>query len=195
MKRFWLRVAMILCVIVSDAYADRTVSYECAVVEIIDGNTIVISNITDRGHSLTTSVRPVVLDAVAAPKLDQPGGEEAKAFLIAQILGKQVRMVEHKDGAVSHGVWVFLGREMQCVNLAMIEKGLAWGIEGRTSAHVGGSDFKFVVRKAQMDMKSKQTAAKSAKLGIWTNDAIVPPWEWKKPPRAEAAPERKTTGD
>ena len=43
------------------------------------------------GDSIIVDDTPVQLQGIAAPGLRQPGGEKAKAFLVQQVLGRDVR--------------------------------------------------------------------------------------------------------
>jgi len=165
---------LLLWVLVRGAtFADITLRYRAAVVEVIDGNTIVVSNRLLREDVRLTGLATVKLDAVAAPRTDQPGGQEAKSFLEKAVIDKEVVVVERSEMGKSVGAWVFVGEEKKSLNLMMIEQGQAWLVEPRVILSVE------MTRRTYDRMKDAFQEAKEFRRGIWAAENTVPPWKWQ----------------
>ena len=153
--------------------ADVTVRYRANVVDIVDGNTIVVSNRISQGDVKLTGQARVKLDGMAAPETDQPGGQEAKSFLERLVKDKEVLVVELTDMGKSRGAWVFVGEDEKSVNALLIEEGQAWLTEPRAISFAKS-------RQAYDRMKETFQQAKDRKRGIWASENPIPPWEWAK---------------
>ncbi len=132
-------------------------TYRARVMDIVDGNTIAIgSKIGPHGITLRPD-GPLVLDAIRAPELDEPGGPEAKSFLEAMLRGKEISVSELTDCGKSRGAWIFCNHKgrKQNINLLMVQKGLARCAELHVHA------------MSSVPMKQAQNEAIRRKLGIW----------------------------
>ena len=147
--------------------ANLTITYRATVLDVTDGNTITLSNMVSQS---------VGLDAVAAPKLDQPAGEDAKQFLAELLKGKTVEVAELTDMGQSRGAWVFIGD--QCVNVLLVQHGFAWVTEPRVHSKR---------RHAETELEPALAEAKAKKLGIWAQETPIPPWEWRNKSEKERA--------
>lgn len=150
------------------SWATLTTEYHSLVVDVIDGDTIVISNKVSRGVKVRAE-GPIKLDAIDAPELDQPCGREARAFLEELIKGKEISVRELTDMGKSRGAWIFISEEgkKKNVNLLMVQTGLA------RCAKL------YVHSMASVPMQKAQDEAIRLKLGIWATDNSIPPLEWK----------------
>ena len=159
----------LLAMMATASWADVTISYRGTVVDVRDGDSIVISNKQFQGGVTLRADRPIELDAVAAPALDQPGGEDAKRFLVELLKGKTVDVVELTDMGQSRGAWVFL--DDQCVNVLLVQYGFAWIRKANVYSRTRG---------AEKRLEPALVEAKAKKLGIWAQEKPIPPWEWMK---------------
>lgn len=109
------------------------------------------------------------LDAIDAPEIGQPFGNRAKRELSGMVFGKDCE-VESK-GQDRYGRTI--GRVTvagKSVNVAMLEAGMAW-------------HFKKFDQRA--DLAERETRARAAGVGLWKDDAAIPPWHWRKMPKSE----------
>ena len=161
-------LAVIICIFVSlQCPADKTIRSEAVVTDVIDGDSVIISNRTSSGISMELP-NPVDLDGIDAPELDQPGGEKAKLLLTELLKGKKVRIIELVDSGKPRGAWLFL--DDKCINLMMIKNGYAW---------LG----KLNVYNQQNQKEKLSEALKEArknKKGIWKQENPIHPSKWKQ---------------
>lgn len=171
MKRLLVVVVMVVSGMVQLGVADTTVSYRARVVEVIDGDTLVVSNKVLIGDITLKGEAMVKLDGMHAPKMDQPGGQEAKAFLERLVKDKDVRVVELTDMGESRGAWVFISDEQKSVNAQVIEDGHAWLVKPRAISFPK-------LQEEYLKMGDIYRKAKDIKTGIWAFENPIPPWEW-----------------
>ena len=109
------------------------------------------------------------LEGIDAPELKQPFGTASKQALSNLIFGKDVRVrVTGRDrygrtlGRISVGV--------TDINHTMVAAGMAWHYE-----------------KYSKDPKlaEAQAGAMASHRGLWASPTPVPPWSWRKPPKAK----------
>lgn len=106
----------------------------------------------------------VRLEGIDAPELKQDFGTAAKKTLSDMVYGKKVRLV--KTGKDHYGRTlgnVYVGDTW--VNLAMVERGMAW-------------HFKRYSKDASLGGAEKQ--AQKTRTGIWSQSRAMPPWEWRQ---------------
>lgn len=188
MKCFVLQVISIGLLTANTCVASRTLSYQTTVLDVIDGNTIVISNKVFKHGIELKSEGNVILDGVVAPKVEQSGGKEAKHFLERLLKGASVSIIELTDQGRSRGAWVYVGPEKECVNLRLVEEGHAWLVEPQ--AHFAVSMG--MPKNAYSKMQDAFNRAKEQRKGIWARENPVPPWKWIKSHsnEEEAQPEK-----
>jgi len=107
----------------------------------------------------------IKLDSIDCPELkDQPFGKDAKQALSELVFGKTV--VIHKTGEDRYRRvlgFVMVGDTDVCET--MIEKGLAWY---------------YVKYGNSVGLAVKEDQAREAKIGLWSGEDPVAPWEWRK---------------
>jgi len=157
-----LRLLPLLLVLASPASAE---TLEGKVVGIVDGDTIDILDGAKKQHRIR-------FDGIDAPERGQPFAAKSKSCLSNLVFGKTVRVaLKSKDrydrdvGRISID-----GRD---VGLAMLEAGMAWHFT------------KYDQSKAYAEAEQ---SARAAKHGLWTDKKPIPPWEWRKMPKAERKP-------
>lgn len=107
----------------------------------------------------------VRLWGIDAPEKRQAFGQAARKALSTLIYGKEVsvEMQGHDRNGRSIGKIFASG---VYINLRMVQQGLAWHFR----------------RYAPEDheLQEAETAARSARAGLWRDAAPVPPWQWRK---------------
>lgn len=127
------------------------------VVGVHDGDTITL--LTEDKEQVK-----VRLEGIDAPELGQPFGKTSKEALSALVFGQHV--VVNVLGVDRYKRT--LGRvrtDHQDVNLALVVQGLAWH---------------YAYYSKESALKDAQDKAQAAKIGLWSVEAPVPPWEWRK---------------
>ena len=127
------------------------------VIAVSDGDTVTLLDDQDK---VPFRIR---LDKIDAPEKKQPFGQQAKLFLVRQILNRHVRVrfrkIDHYGRIV--GTVFADGRE---INLVMVTEGMAWhyAFFDRTPAYSGA-----------------EQSARAAKKGLWALPSPVPPREYR----------------
>jgi endonuclease YncB( thermonuclease family) len=106
----------------------------------------------------------VRMDGTDAPELGQAFSAKSKQTLSDLVFGKDCRV--DSQGGDRYGRTV--GRvsvDGTDVNAAMIEAGMAWHYK------------KYDSRRS---MAEKESAAKAARVGLWSDPSPIAPWEWRK---------------
>lgn len=105
----------------------------------------------------------VRLEGIDAPELRQAFGTASKQALSDLVFDKTVRLqVTGKDRYQRTLGDVFVGQTW--INLAMVERGFAWH---------------FVKYNKDARLRTAETKARDACLGLWRNPAPVAPWDWR----------------
>jgi endonuclease YncB( thermonuclease family) len=132
------------------------------VVRIADGDTITVLDAANVQHK-------VRLQGIDAPERGQPFGTVAREGLATMAMGKTVTVYD--DGKDKYGRTLgrieIAGRD---VNRQMVADGLAWH---------------YVKFSKDKKLANAERDARAAKHGLWADAAPVPPWEWRKIPKAE----------
>ena len=129
---------------------------------VVDGDTFYLKTPADN----SIKVRLAFIDA---PELNQPFGNEAKAFL-KKIEGQKVAIdVKSKDRYGRH-VAILFHRNAD-INLLMIENGFAW---------VYTKYLKYASIPRRNKYLHAESLAKENELGLWQTKEYIPPWEWRK---------------
>ena len=155
---FLSNVLLVQCVF-ANAFDERIIGN---LKRVVDGDTVYLKT----GANNSIKIRLAFIDA---PELNQPFGNEAKAFL-KKIEGQKVTLdVKSKDRYGRH-VAILFHRNAD-INLLMIEKGYAWV-------------YTKYLKYASIPMRNKylhaESLAKENELGLWQAKYYVAPWEWRK---------------
>ena len=171
MKRKFLMRLLAAFVVVMTAAGDacaragqKTLSIVGMVTRVSDGDTIWVNN-----GLLRYKVR---LNRIDAPESKQPYGKESAAHLKSLIFGKEVR-VEYKTTDRYGRILGIVVIGEKDVNLQMVRDGYAW--------HYKHFD-------ATPSYSAAESAAQSAKRGIWATTAPIPPHQWRKGRRKNFMP-------
>ena len=98
--------------------------YQIILVRVIDGDTIVAD--VDLGFNQWSHDQHLRLAGINAPEMRQPGGKEAREWLVTVTDGKALRIRTDKDRTGSFGRYLatlYVGRKN--INKAMVKAGYA----------------------------------------------------------------------
>jgi len=140
-----------------------TITARC--VGVYDGDTITLLVETDAGKRQAK----IRLDAIDAPEIGQPFGNRSKQTLSGIVFGKDCTV--ESLGQDRYGRTI--GRitvDSTNVNLAMLEAGMAWH---------------FTKYDQRADLADREAKAREARVGLWAEPSAIPPWHWRKMPKAE----------
>ncbi|KAJ9451199.1 putative 38.1 kDa protein [Diplonema papillatum] len=152
---------------------DRLVGAEAQlrVRRVLDGDQFLAN--TEDGYLVKVRLR-----AVDAPELEQPFGREASAALSEKLTAAHTDVIaffyerDHEgryiaDIFTQHGV----SAEFHYVQAHMVRRGLAW--------HFGAFD-------RRVRLKEMMENATAAKIGLWSDEAPVAPWRFRRQAEKEA---------
>jgi endonuclease YncB( thermonuclease family) len=164
MKKFALAAAMLLAVIVCDAFAATLTG---RVVGVSDGDTVTVLTAENRQFKIR-------LSGIDAPEKKQPFGAHAKQTLARQLFGQPVVVEWSKTDRYGRIVGKI---EVDGVdaNLEQIREGSAW-VYTQYLRELSAAD-----RKLYREVEQQ---ARSQRAGLWHDAHPEPPWEWRKEKRA-----------
>ena len=141
---------------------------DAKVVRVVDGDTLIVAN----GWSQTR----IRLDSIDCPEDGQHWGDIAAFGLIKLVGGRRVVLEEH--GLDSYGrtlATIYVrhanGEEWLNVNERMVTIGHAW---------VMRRFYDHLPKDRQAKLNRLEAWAKSKKVGLWSTENPIPPWQWRK---------------
>lgn len=105
----------------------------------------------------------VRLEGIDAPEIGQDFGARAKQALSKQCFGKSVRAKTYgrdRYGRTLGEVFV----DGQSANLRLVKEGMAWHYKKYSDS---------------TELAEAETQAREKKLGLWSDPAAIPPWEFR----------------
>ncbi len=144
-------LTFVLIILAVSAYP---VDFEGKIIEVVDGNTVVIE----------TEEKEVVklwLDEVDAPELVQNYGTEAKAYLVKVALNRKVKVQLKGKDRWGNQFAVITLRGEKCLSTEMLKAGMVWN---------NGSEEK----------KQLQEQAMKEGKGLWKESEPTPPWIFRR---------------
>ena len=115
--------------------------------------------------------RKVRLIGIDAPERGQPFSDRAKRTLSGLVFGKTARVTwKTHDKYDRIFVDVYIGGAW--INRDMVERGMAWAYDPSTTKQ----------------LRQAEAQARNSRLGLWTDKAPVPPWEFRKRKRRDQGP-------
>ncbi len=149
--------------------AGETVTGRC--VGIHDGDSITVVLDTPDGKRQAK----IGLDGIDAPELGQPFSRVSRAALAEMVFERECAV--ESRGADRYGRTI--GRvavDGADVNAAMLDSGLAWHYKKYDS---------------RPEMAAREDAARRGGVGLWKDRDPIPPWDWRKMPKADRDDARK----
>lgn len=145
-----LAVCFLLLLIPAQLHA-----WEGRITHVIDGDSLVIEGVEVR------------LYGIDAPEHDQPGGEEATAWLTDLALGKQAS-VHHMDrDRYKRQVAVVYVGDM-CIQVEELRAGHAWVYDA------------YCKTRECLGWRRIQEQAREERAGLWAENKPMPPWKWRR---------------
>lgn len=133
------------------------------VTSVQDGDSITVQD----GDSITVRGAPIRLASIDAPELDQAYGPSSRAHLAAMVLGQTVTVTYAQKDRFGRVLGTVFKPDCSQVNLNQVTSGAAWYYEA--------FQCEIDIRQRQA-YAAAQTAARTAKKGLWANPAAVAPW-------------------
>ena len=164
--RKWVFIPLCLISLCISAFANKITVSSKQSVEVIDGDTIKISNLYDK----TLKVR---LSGIDAPELNQKYGEESANHL--RHLLKDGDFVIWSTGRDRYGRLLGIIKVKNVdVNLLMIKNGYAWAYRRYLSS---------LPREKGPQYLTAELNARDLKLGIWVQRRPTSPWQFRRSKR------------
>ena len=130
--------------------------FAAKVIGIIDGDTIeVLEN--------NNPVR-IRLAEIDCPESHQDFGQKAKTFTSELVFDKDVKVLVKDIDRYGRTVAEIILPDGRSLNRELISAGLAWWYQRYSS---------------EQSLGQLQSQAKSAKLGLWSSDNPIPPWDFR----------------
>ena len=124
------------------------------------------------GDSLVLDVRGshyrIELADIDAPELNQPWGQTAADWLRRSLTGSFV--VVHWSGTTAHPIQGTLFSRDRDIGLDLLHEGLAWCTLGPVTE----------LPDQGLPYREAETTARQARRGLWQDEHVVPPWEWRR---------------
>ncbi|WP_051553946.1 thermonuclease family protein [Desulfobulbus elongatus] len=122
------------------------------------------------GDSLKATIEGKLVEirlyGIDAPETDQPGGKQATRAVQRLIAGGDITIRPMDRDRYGRTVAMVYAGE-KSVNEAMIGEGWSWVYT------------KYCEESFCAAWKNSEAAAKNARIGIWQESNIIPPWEWR----------------
>lgn len=130
--------------------------FEAKCIGVIDGDTIRVAN-------EEISVLTIRLEGIDAPEAKQPYGKQATDYVHHLLFKKEVT-VEWKEQDKYQRYLGYVYLDGNLVNKTLVEQGYAW---------------QFTKYNKSPALKALEETARGKKLGLWSKDAPIPPWDYR----------------
>jgi len=130
--------------------------YKATVVQVWDGDSIVVSTVT--------GPQQIRIFGIDAPEKDQPFGSQAKHYLERLLKNQQVIIEPLEQDSYQRTIANVTQQQRSVANL-LVEQGFAWAYR-----HYNPPS----------ELIKKEAHAKRERRGLWQNSQPTPPWLWRK---------------
>ena len=127
------------------------------VTRIVDGDTLILDD--------TIKIR---LYGIDSPENGQPGEREATEAATALALGQRVEVEEQYQDRYGRTVAIIILGNGNTLQEALLQKGMAWVAP------------RYCKRHECVYWKDLEQAARLSQIGIWQDERVIPPWEWRR---------------
>jgi endonuclease YncB( thermonuclease family) len=117
------------------------------------------------GDTITVLGESIRLASIDAPELDQAYGPSSRAHLTAMVLGQTVTVTYEQKDRYDRVLGTVFKPDCSQVNLNQVASGAAWYYEAY--------QCEIEIRQRQA-YAAAQTAARTAKKGLWATTAVAP---------------------
>ena len=132
------------------------------VVGVADGDTLTLLDASNQTHKIR-------LSGIDAPEKNQDFGQRAKASLSELVYGRAGTASCQKKDRYRRDVCVVKVNDKD-VGLEQIRTGLAWWYRQYAREQT---------RQERLDYEKAEQDAKNRRLGLWSRNAPIPPWDWR----------------
>ncbi len=153
-------LVLILFLLASHASANELVG---RVVGVADGDTITVLDATNELHKIR-------LSGIDAPEKRQPFGSVSKQSLSNLLFSQEVMINWQKRDSYGRIVGKVMLNDID-MNLEQIKAGMAWFYRQYQ---------KQLPLKDQADYATAEQEAKANKVGLWIDEAPIPPWRFRR---------------
>lgn len=157
MKRAHVAVIALLAPLI--CWAD---SLSGRVVGVADGDTVTV---LVNGHDQYK----IRVSGIDAPEKKQPFGQKAKAKMSELVYDKDVVVEWHKKDRYGRTIGVVVV-DGQDAGLSLLRSGLAWHYKQYQKEQEPEDRERY---------RAAEEAARSERVGLWTDAEPTPPWEWR----------------
>lgn len=158
MTKHLLPLLCLLCCWPMQAFA-----WQGTVLSVQDGDTITVAPSGDARTPVT-----VRLYGIDAPELGQSGGSDAADALKALCpVNMKVEVIPYSTDKYGRTVGLVASKR-KVLNADMLEQGHAWVYA------------RYCKQKFCRKWRKLEKNAKAQGMGLWREDAAVPPWEWRQ---------------
>ena len=137
-------------------------------VHIVDGDTLDLLVDEEDGPK---QIR-VRLEGIDAPESGQPWGKRATEYLSDLVHSETVEVLsigEDRYGRTLGRIYIGEDEQRLDVNHALVAQGLAWHYKQYSDDE---------------DLSEAEIDARRARWGLWSDPNPIPPWDWRRQPRA-----------
>ena len=128
-----------------------------------------VSKVHD-GDTLTVNGESIRLDSIDAPELAQSYGAQAQASLSRLVLGQAMKVAYSKTDQYGRIVGAVFTSSCQYANLEQVAIGSAWFYRAYQCE---------ISAAARVLFDHTETAARSARLGLWAETSPSAPWVFR----------------
>ncbi len=151
-----MRHLIALLLITSTAQAIAAEPYRATVIQVWDGDSIVVSTMA--------GPQQIRIFGIDAPEKDQPFGAQAKRYLEGLLKNQQV-VIEPLEQDSYQRTIANVTQQQRSVADQLVEQGFAWAYRRYNPPNA---------------LIEKEARAKRERRGLWQNSQPTPPWIWRK---------------
>lgn len=155
---------LIFCAALLLVFSCPAAAFEGKVVHVADGDSITVLAQDKKQIKLR-------LYGIDCPELRQAFGQRAKSVTIAAAAGKMVSVDVVQKDRYGRSVALVTLPDGQILNRLLLREGAAWVYT------------KYCKRPECTVWRDDEAAARASGHGLWAEDLVVPPWEWRKDQR------------
>lgn len=133
------------------------------VVGIADGDTLTLLDATNTQHKIR-------LSGIDSPEKRQPFGQACKKSLSDLAYDRVVAVESNKLDRYGRVIGKVLVNG-QDVNLEQVRRGCGWHYKKYQNEQILDD---------QLSYNAAEGAARASRVGLWTDNEPMPPWEWRK---------------
>ena len=152
----------IFILIISFLFTSYSYAFKGEVIHISDGDTITVMHDGKK--------EKIRLYGIDTPEMKQSFGKKAKAFTERMVAGKTVNVDPLTKDCYGRTVGIVNVNE-KCLNANLIKGGYAWVYD------------RYCDKDICDEWKQMEESARKLKAGLWSQEEVVAPWEYRKKER------------